>query len=314
MRIVTIGLVCVALAGRCLLADPLNGKRVSAQARWVAHLNLEQLNKSGIGSLLFLALATEKGKQRLGEFREEFGFDPLTDLRSVTVYGKGPRDEDAVALFRGVFDGDRLVALARASDSYEQSGHHDQTIHGWVAVTRGRRELSYGCLAADDTVVVSRSPAMVKEALDVLARRKANITSVAGLADLLPRQPTALLVVMADLENLEHVSPNATVLRSARNVRFSLTGDLERISASLALTATGEATATHLHGAIGGLISLMALNAQENPELRILTQALRVSRHGTSLRVELACPARQALDLLKAGITKAKALHEANQR
>jgi len=314
MRIVTMSLVCVALVGRCLLADPLNGKCVSAQARWVAHANLEQLSQSGIGSLLFLALATEKEKQRLGEFQEEFGFDPLTDLRSVTIYGKGPSDEDAVALFRGLFDGDRLVALARRSDSHEQAAYHGQMIHGWVAVRQGRKEQSYGCLAAADMVVVSRSSAMVKEALDVLARRKADITSVAALADLLPNQPKAFLVAMADLQNLAPVSPNATVLRSARNVRFSLTGDLERVSAILVLTAKDEATATHLHGAIGGLVSFMALNVQESPGLRILAEALHVSRDGTSLRVEFACPARQALELLKAGITKAKALHEANQR
>ena len=68
MRILIAGLACVLLAERCLLADPLNGACVSADAQWVAHANFEQLNKSGIGSLLFLALATEKGKQRLGDF------------------------------------------------------------------------------------------------------------------------------------------------------------------------------------------------------------------------------------------------------
>ena len=314
MRTLTVGLACVALVGRAALAAPFDAACVSADAQWVAHVNLEQLNKTGISSLLFAEFATEKTERRLGEIREEFGFDPLADLLSVTLYGKGRNAEDAVALFRGSFDGARLVALARENDSHEETTYEGHTIHGWIGVNGGRRERSYGCIAADGTVVISRSAAMISLGLDVLDERKGSLDSTGGLSGQLSTKSTALLVAAANLQGAGQLCPKASVLRNASAGWFALLGDPFSVDAVLSLTAEDQTTATHIHGVIQGLLSFMALTAQEQPQLGELVQAMQVSLNGPSVRVELGCPMLQALGLLKDGIAKARARNEAIQR
>ena len=314
MRILAMGLVCVALVDRAVLAGPFDATSVSADAQWVVHANLEQLNEAGITSLLFAELATEKAKRRLGEFREEYGFDPFADLRSVTVYGKGWNAEHAVALFRGSFDTNRLVALARASDSYTETGYEGHAVHGWIGVNRGRRERSYGCIAADGTVVISRSAAMVRLGVDVLDERKGSLDSTGGFSGQLSTEPTPFLGAAAHLKGAGQLCPKASVLRNASAGWFALLGDPFSVDAVLSLTAEDQTTATHIHGVIQGLVSFMALTAQEKPQLGELVQAMQVSLDGLSVRVELSCPMLQALGFLKEGIAKARARHDAVQR
>src|SRR5262245_43125647 len=74
-------------------AGALNKQRVSADAQWVAHVNVEAI----AGSKLFKAFMDAKNVdidlEQVNEIKEQFGVDPFKDIRDATIYGSGNPDE-----------------------------------------------------------------------------------------------------------------------------------------------------------------------------------------------------------------------------
>src|ERR1035437_7126489 len=82
------GLCSVAFLSTSLLAAPGQDKQVHAAAKGGVHVDGDRLVTSGLGQYLI-----KKGKDKdlaakTAKFKEKFGFAPLVDLQSVTLYGE----------------------------------------------------------------------------------------------------------------------------------------------------------------------------------------------------------------------------------
>jgi hypothetical protein len=124
-------------------ADALDKSRVPAQARWVAHVDVEALTHS----TLFAAMKAQHGKDfeldgDLAELESEFGIDPFVDLKSLTVYCAEKSPERSVILMSGSEKLDAALTRLQEQPGYrteKESGHTlhvwsqgDETWYGWV--------------------------------------------------------------------------------------------------------------------------------------------------------------------------------------
>ena len=83
---------------------PLRLTQVSGLANWVVHLDCERFNNTRIGQHIREELKAQGVEEKLRNFAVVFGFHPLTDVRDVTLYGKGKSPNRAVMLIDGDFD------------------------------------------------------------------------------------------------------------------------------------------------------------------------------------------------------------------
>ena len=81
-----------------LLAGDLQKTEVSPQANWVVHADYQAFRDSVIGKLVRAELKAQGVEEKSRDFATIFGFNPLEDLRDVTLYGNGQDREKAVIL------------------------------------------------------------------------------------------------------------------------------------------------------------------------------------------------------------------------
>lgn len=298
-----------AIAGALLLitapaiGGPLLKSRVAKDANWVVHLDCERLNKAQIGRLIRGELARVGIEQNLAEFAKVFSFNPLDDLCSVTLYGKGQDREKAVVLAEGRFDGEKLVALVRMNPRHEEIRHGDIVLHGWLEEEKHKNEgageqMMYGCLYNDRLIVMSAGLDAATRALDVLAGAAPSAADgVFGQAA--PSAEGAFFQVAArDVGGMVD-EDEAAVLKQTDTLGLAV-GEVEGgFYADLELTAETGEVAEGIRQILEGVIAFASLSGEERPRLAELAKRVQVSCEGNSVRAHLGCDPKAVFELLK---------------
>ena len=121
-------LSAVALAGSALGGE-LDKTRVSADARWIAHFDLEAFQKT----TLFREVMKDEVLEDfdLEEIRAELGIDPFETIKSATLYGTGADPEDAVAIIVASSAIDTVLEKLMGEENYRSIREGALALHGW---------------------------------------------------------------------------------------------------------------------------------------------------------------------------------------
>lgn len=190
---------CSACVPAVHRAGPLNREWVDAQASWVIHFDVEAAMRSALGRFL-LANREKLDLGPLDAVHRHTGFDPLTDLKSVTVYGLRGQPDERIRIIRASPALDAAIARMRQPDilvqaittgtwSLEAWSHDDWKRFGYVAEGKGR----------DDRVLIfSGNQFATAQALEVQAGRAANLTQLHDSVMATPPPEDAMLFIAAD--------------------------------------------------------------------------------------------------------------------
>lgn len=156
----------VLLASNVVRADPLNDKTVSADAKWVLHLDADALSKTQTWKLIEPKLRQKpefvKGVANLERI---FAAKFPADLHSITLYGPSFEPTSAVVVVQAAIDQERLKTLLSVNETYSTQTLGGYTIHGWQ--DKGRQ--LYGAFADGNRLVVGQTPDRIAAAMDVLS-------------------------------------------------------------------------------------------------------------------------------------------------
>jgi hypothetical protein len=97
--------------------------------------------------------------------------------------------------------------------------------------------------------------------------------------------------------------PNAAVLKQSKMISLGLGESQGQTRASLKLDSDSEEVAKQIESIGRGLLGLMALQT-DKPESVKLAQALAISQEGAGVTVNLALPAEEVVQMMKAGAAK----------
>lgn len=269
-------------------AAPLQTDRVAAGAKWVAHIDVEQLKTTHFGQYVLDALGKDEPNRKLLAFQAMFNFDPRKDVASVTLYGRDNRPDNTVLLLKGSFDHERIETIVRGAESYVESRYGEHVVHSWIDRDHGGRRV-FGSIAADGTVAMGGEQAL-KQALDVLDGKapKATVASFPGLAN---SSGTPVFVASADLGGMTNVNPQAAVLAQASTAYMALGETADQVQAHIGLGAKSEEAAKQIEDAARGLVAIGILGQQQRPELGRLATGATISRNGTGVEITLKYPA-----------------------
>lgn len=272
--------VCALLSTSAAIAGGLNKNIVSGDANWVAHVNVEGFNNTEIGRIIRRQLDEAGELQKLEVFKADFSFNPLDDIRNITIYGTGKEKENAVAVIQANFDKDTLLKLLGQNATHNGVKYGKYQIESWIDDKHegNEAERQYGSFHGKDTVVIGSALDAVKKSLDVLDGKAKNARQK-KVFRLLKKAPKGAVVVAA-ANGLGKMAEqwDRTIMLKNTNQSCLFIGENEgAFYIDLKLDATSSKTATELTQMIQGVIALLNLAGNDQPEIAKLAAAIKLT-------------------------------------
>ncbi|MBC8216895.1 MAG: hypothetical protein H8E73_00370 [Planctomycetes bacterium] len=300
-RSMLILMVVVLLSTVPVFAGPLNKQQVSATANWLAHLDYEQVTTSQIGQLVRQEMAKFGIEEKLEDFATVFSFHPIDDVRDVRVYGNGPAREEAVVMIEADFDQEKLLALVRLNEHYEEIEYGDITLNRWLHEDEksGESQMMYGCLCNGDLVVMSAGLDAVTQAVDVLKGTASNAASgVFDQAELNARG-AFLQVAANDVAQMAQEQGKGAGFGQTDAIGLAIGETEGTFYIYLGLLAKSEEAASNITKILEGIGALAALAGEEQPVLAAFVQRVQLSCQDNAVQIHFESDSELLFQFLK---------------
>ena len=292
-RVVRAGVLCGLMTAGTALAGSFQPERVPASANWVMHADVATLHKTEMGRYVLGRLSEGEADRKLDTVKALFDFDPRTDLDSITAYGKGGRNEEGVAILKGRFATERLVALVQVNETYEAYPHGDHTIHYWI--DENKNEESYGSVYSDGSVLLGHSERDLAEALDALDGKAKSLSDTQKFDVLRASRNAVFFMGAADLDAMQDVRPEAATLRHADSAQFVMREQNGNLEGDITLDTRSPEDAQRVQQVAQGLIAFAILAEQKRPALAGLARTAQVRMANDVVTVSFSYPVQDAI-------------------
>ena len=291
---IALTILMVLLLSAAVRGEALKKNIVPADASWVVHVNVEQLLGSRFFTHMMGAAEWAEVESKNAQFAKKFKINLLKDIQALTVYGKGNDEESAVACIAGRFDKDHLLDLLGMSDEHKEIAYGNYTMHNWDGD-------EYGAFVGNNLVLITKTEAGLKHALDVISGKADNITGSAA-GDIIARTPSdSMLTAVArnisellDREKDEH----SAILKKAQAAMLHLSEREDDMVMGAEVAASSAKDADNIEQMLKGLLAMLDLYRDDLPSGIDIPEDIKISRAGNSVRVELSYPAEKLIKLI----------------
>lgn len=290
----------ILLASSPINAAPFSKAHISADAKWVLHLDMEQfgpsetcqtlLNESGKG---------DKFKALLNHYRNLLGVDPLKALANITLYGEEISGNRGVAIIRGSFPSKAFISRLSSYPDYTNRKMAGATVHKWK--DRASNTDMSACIHSSGLLVIASADAAMNGALGILNGSRPNLGGIKNPTLAIPAPVTGAFLTAASC-GYAGASPNplkAMLLRNTTCATMQVAESQGITDATIALTAVSPDAAFQIHQILNGLI-VSAAFTEESSGLSKLAELSKVTRQDCNVSLRIHCPTRDAAAALAA--------------
>jgi len=299
--------MAILIAGLCLAAGPapaapLQKSEINPAAKWVVHADLEAFRGSAIGKLVMAELKAQGIEQKMQEFAAVFSFQPLTDIRDITLYGKGPNREDAVVIADGKFDAEKLLGIVRWNPQYKEIPHEGVTLYQWLNEDKknpAAEQIMYGYIHGAGKLAISSGLEALKQAVNTLKQPPAGDST--GLIGQIPAPEKGgfLQVVARDIAQFAGQEPKAAILRQADSLTLSAGEAADRVFIALQVQGQTPEVTQNIANLVQGVVAMAQLAAQEQPKLSDLAKSVKITYQDRTMQVRFEAAAQTVFGFLK---------------
>jgi hypothetical protein len=285
-----------------LMAATLQKTIIPVEASWVIHFDLEKFAATQIGNYMLNEQDALGFGKKNSRFKEKYRIDLLEDIDGITVFGFGKGEKNIVACLQGNLNQDYLLELLGAEETHKEIPHGKYTIHNW-----DRNE--YGVFASDKLALIGPNQDMIKLTLDVIAGKKANISS-SPMNDYINEIPSnAFMAAMArDISSLAEGKSKVFIIKKTESAMFSLAEIKENFNIRLNFTVKTLEDAQNMENVLRGLISLANMQLEEMKTGFKVPEDIVIATKGKKVFMEMNYPSKALLDIAL-GKTKFSAFH-----
>jgi hypothetical protein len=288
--------------------DGLKRERLPADVDFVVHLDLEGLKRTEI----WKHLAASSGEldldlDELGDFQEEFGLDPLTDVRAVTLFKVASEEDPTVVLFSSTDKVDQALAKLQKDKRYRRVTDSGIELHTFEADEDDDDEddaeamFAYVHAVGQERVVVLASQrASALRAARVLRGQEPSHQSAGTLLTLAPERGSFLYVAAAQIPHLDEFTPASHVIGLAQGIQVDLGEAGGFLRGHMGVSTKSPEDALNISNVVNGLVSLARLAGSEAGEALELLTGLRLSTRGSELSLDFEYEVARLLELLQA--------------
>jgi hypothetical protein len=292
-------LMAVCLVSGLSAAAPLNKNHISANAKWIFHVDFDAFRTTQIGQLVQKDIQQE-WQPKIDALNQLFGSDLTRDIYSMTLFGSQAGEENASVLIDGKFNKEKLTALLALNNSYKKSDYNGSTLHYWVDDRDKKNRV--GAFAQDNLIVISQSQTEVTSALDILSGKTQSLAKQqAGPLWALTEVPqnTFMMAAAVELSQLTQDDKNAAILQNSKLLAFVGAENQDNVSLRLRLETQGVETAQQVETALRGILALVTLSQKDKPDLAALAGACTITRDQSTLNIQFVYPSQALMNILK---------------
>lgn len=289
------------------LAGPLTPAWVAEEAELVVHVDLERFRESTLGRfVLENAEALHIELDELEELRERYGFDPCTDVLSVTGY-EASRDGGEVEVVVAVTTSAADAALEKLAADPD-SGVRRVDLEGLPAfvITEGGGEHYLHVRSADRperrVAVLAQGRETLLEAVKVLEGRAPGLAAGKGLLARPPRPGSILFAAASDPDEIAGPRAASEILRRADAIVVDLGEAAGAFEVEVAVSAPDEQVAGQIAQIVKGMVALGQIMAGTDPEMTpvgSLLGGLGVDAQGSRITVRFAHAAEELVEIIE---------------
>lgn len=264
-------------------ADPLKKDNIPADAKWLVHLDVENLLTTQLGGFLGREILDKQLAKPSRNLKEHLGLDiNWREIRSVTAYGtdfqKSP-ERNGVLIVKSGFDItellDTLIDKLSGQAPDEQAPVRKVQDEPFAIYSANG---VFGAPAGRGVFLLSKSKEHLAKAREVVTGKAPNLSKANSFPALPDTSKGFLAVAVADAfgDNANLPGP-VKGLKNAEGGQIVAGEKDERVFLDLAVNAKDAASATQIQQVVQGLIAMAALSQGENQDLQKLVQGTKVS-------------------------------------
>lgn len=231
-------------------ASPLEVSRIPADTKWLMHVDFDAMRGTEVGRRVGAEVESRHGAQ-VRAFKRMFSVDVLKDLRGMTLFGNGRKDE-AVVIVDGVMDRAHLEDVVAAAEGYRAVDHGKFKVHSW----RDKGKDQHAAFFSDRLLVFSEREGLLRLALDAMDGG-ASMPEVEFFNEG-PGKP--VMVAMARLREIEMDGNEAELLRRANTLKMAMGESDGRIVCRMAAVTDDAATGKRVRRVLDGLLAIAELD------------------------------------------------------
>jgi hypothetical protein len=290
------------------LAGSIPKEQISADAKWLVHLEAAQFRATKVGSFITTELLEQKLGQAAAKLKEKAKLDLdakkiIGGLNSITIYGadyQSPQDHSVLLIgtspeLQKILVG-FLAGMVLAGTNAPV--HVTQTAQGSVTFY-AVGEMAYCAVLPDKVIAIGRSRAATENAAKVLDGKAPSLASSAAFGGFGEMKEPFFFVGMAEDFNVgDNLPPQARLLQVADAGRVALGESSDQVFLSLALRAKTPDVVAEMQQVVQGLIAIGSLSQPQDKDLGRLLQSIKVSTTGNIVNVRAEYPVDKAIEKL----------------
>ena len=306
-KIAAVGL-CVLMASTAF-AGPANTSAIPESAKWAVHVDVSAVTGSGIaGGIMGLITGKDSPVPADKVAKAVEGWTAAGNVHSVTVYGPGPDELQAVAVITAKFTEDQVKKIAKIDAQSPTTAHGSHVIYTFAGKARnGKPRDGYGCIFDKTTVVAGASMAQVKAALDVLDGKAKCLARTSPLSEMLaPSKGSFGIIAAVDVNEqvAAAIKDKPAVANLPGTVMVGKVQDLRLESGetggNLFFTANAsmlqEEDAKAIETMLNGLLAMGMFKVAQDKDAMKMLQAIKVDRKGKNVGVGIEYPVETILE------------------
>jgi len=291
-------LLSLTAASRAL---PLQNALVPNDAKWLVHLDVDNLRESKIGTMVLNDMLAEP----LAKLKREMKVDGqliLQKIHSLTAFGDdfqaGPK-ANGVALLSGDEELQKIVEGLLVAQLLQNTNGPIKKVQQTPYALYSLGDQIFVCPRLAGQVVLSKSRQQIEAIRDLLeakARSGKGNKAFSGYAQV--PNTFFFLAVAEGFNDNAPLPPQAKILKMAEGARIVLGEKAENLFLNLALKAKEPEIVQQIGQVLEGMKALVALGQSENKELLELVQSTKVTSNDKMVTVNIEYPLAKVMGRL----------------
>jgi hypothetical protein len=305
-------LVVICLSGMTWAA-PLDMKQVGADAKWLAHLDVDAIRAASMSKNVhdFIMEKHPEAAEHLEHFKAIWHFSPCEDLFGLTIWGAQLKPDTGVLIVHAKVDRAFLEGKAQEAPEHAETKHGKYTIHSWrdkhpMGPKHGR--MVSGVFAKDDVIIFGKLDE-VKAALDVFDGAKPNL---AGKNSVLAAEVPAGATVVARVTDVADVELpcKSPVVKKIDSLSLAWGEKDGQVFMQAKAVVKDTETAEQIKTIVEGFGAMAKMTHGNDPEAMKILNAAKLTVDGTALMLTWSAPADEVWQQMK----KAAEMHKAQMK
>jgi hypothetical protein len=223
--------------------------------------------------------------------------DPSKDIASVTAYGSSLGEEEDAMLIDATYDEARLMDFITQAESYKETTMDGYKVHSWTLTKCGDGTKRTHAIFNDGGLIVcSGTLEGVTAAADVLAGKKPSINP-ASTINLANQGQAPFMAAALKVDDAQKMPAKAAILKQSKSMVFTVKESADQIIMQMNLKTDNAETALNVDSIARGMLAMMYLQSQENPDLAIIAQGVRITTVGDEVSISITISVNTLIDM-----------------